>query len=302
MVRDQRIITHFVTTHGDHFLKAIKDLSQHLNMPLDGEVSLQNDVIMKVTPVQTHPKKLTPAKYEAWKMWHEVGHSIERIANFPGRSAPIKEGTVLSYLLEAFQEGLATDWLRFSAEIGLTPEMYISICDAVKKVGSTEKLKPIKDELPENISYSHIKASLTMLSSGFSFPSELNPLWRTNEVPSETAEPSPNSLNSHHADESCNTDHKLPKNGVNEECDYDDYGMLSSRKRCKVEEGTDYCSKMEATQTSIVEWLKNYDNGVALHDITTHFSGSSEENIHDLLVDLEGDFVIYQKNGVYKMF
>ncbi|XP_021773599.1 uncharacterized protein LOC110737567 [Chenopodium quinoa] len=146
------MLQHFVTTYGDHFLQAIRHLSQDLNMSLDGELSIQTVSVKKVTPVQTLPKKLTPAKFEAWRMWHEDGHSMEKIANFPGRSAPIKEGTVLSYLLEAFQEGLATDWPRFCAEIELTPEMFTNILDAVTKVGSTEKLKPIKDESPENVS------------------------------------------------------------------------------------------------------------------------------------------------------
>lgn len=288
---------HFVTTYGDHFLQAIRHLSQDLNMSLDGEVNIQALSVKKVTPVQTHPRKLTPAKFEAWRMWHEDGHSIEKIANFPGRSAPIKEGTVLSYLLEAFQEGLATDWPRFCAEIELTPEMFANILDAVTKVGSTEKLKPIKDELPENVSYSHVKAGLTMLSCGISSPSKLKPLGRTNEVP-EVAESLPNSLASCLAAESCNSDHRLPKMGKDEEGDYD----LLRSKRCKVDTGKDCCSTMEATQSSLVAWLKNHDNGVALHDIMEHFRASSEESIRTLLVGLESDFVIYQKNGVYKMF
>ncbi|KNA25986.1 hypothetical protein SOVF_000900 isoform A [Spinacia oleracea] len=290
---------HFVTTHGDHFLQAIRNVAQDLNMSLDGEIIIQNVSVKKVTPVQAYPKKLTPAKFEAWRMWHEDGHSIEKIANFPGRSAPIKEGTVLSYLLEAFQEGLATDWLRFCAEIELTPDMFTSILNAVTKVGSTEKLKPIKDELPENVNYSHIKAGLTMLSCGISSPSELNHPEKMNEVP-EAAVSSPNSLASCVAEDSCNSDSKLPKKGEDEESDYD--GDMLRSKRCKVEIGNDSRSIMEATQSSIVEWLKNYDNGVALLDIIQHFRDSSEESIHTLLVDLEGDFVVYQKNGVYKMF
>ncbi|XP_057250204.1 uncharacterized protein LOC104891323 isoform X2 [Beta vulgaris subsp. vulgaris] len=289
---------HLVTIHGDHFLQAIRHLSKDLNLSLDGELSIQHTSVKKVSSDQTNPRKLTPAKFDAWRMWHEDGQSIEKIA-FPGRSAPIKEGTVLSYLLEAFQEGLATDWPRFCAEIELTSEMFTSILEAVTKVGSTEKLKPIKDELPENISYSHLKAALTMVSCGISSPSEFKPLGRENEV-SEAAETSPNILASCHAEESCNIDCKLPENGKNEECE-DDCDIISS-KRYKVDKGIDYCNTMEDTQSSIIKWLKNYDNGVALHEIVEHFRGLSEESILTLLVGLEGDFVIYQKNGVYKMF
>lgn len=54
------------------------------------------------------------------------------------------------YILEAAREGCVIDWLRFSLEIGLTQEVYKSIQDAVLKVGK-EKLKPIKNELPEEV-------------------------------------------------------------------------------------------------------------------------------------------------------
>lgn len=74
------MLQHFVTTHGDHFLQAIRNVAQDLNMSLDGEIIIQNVSVKKVTPVQAYPKKLTPAKFEAWRMWHEDGHSIEKIA------------------------------------------------------------------------------------------------------------------------------------------------------------------------------------------------------------------------------
>ncbi|XP_029151693.1 uncharacterized protein [Arachis hypogaea] len=97
-------------------------------------------------------------------MWHEDGLSIQMIANFPGRSAPIKEQTVAEYLLEAAQEGLPFDWSRFCEVIGLTQEIESEIQGAILKVASKDKLKPIKNELPEN----HIKTYLTMQSCGVS--------------------------------------------------------------------------------------------------------------------------------------
>lgn len=72
--------------------------------------------------------------------------------NFPGRSAPIKEQTVAEYLLDAAQEGLPFDWARFSEIIGLTQEIISEIQGAITKVGSADKLKPIKNELPEDVS------------------------------------------------------------------------------------------------------------------------------------------------------
>ena len=55
-------------------------LSQDLNLSLDGEMSTQSISVKKANPVHTLPKKLTPAKFEAWRMWFEDGHSIEKIA------------------------------------------------------------------------------------------------------------------------------------------------------------------------------------------------------------------------------
>lgn len=44
------------------------------------------------------------------------------------------------------------DWTRLCHEIGLTHEMFLDTQSAILKVGSEEKLKPIKNELPEEVS------------------------------------------------------------------------------------------------------------------------------------------------------
>lgn len=72
--------------------------------------------------------------------------------NFPSRPAPIKEQTVLNYLLDAAREGFQFDWTRFCDEVGLTREIFSAIQGAILKVGTTEKLRSIKDELPEAVS------------------------------------------------------------------------------------------------------------------------------------------------------
>lgn len=64
---------------------------------------------------------------------------------------PIKEQTVIGYILDAAREGREMDWSRFCREVGLTPEIASGIRLAIAKVGSREKLKPIKDELSENV-------------------------------------------------------------------------------------------------------------------------------------------------------
>ena len=75
------------------------------------------------------------------------------LQNFPGRSAPIKVQTVLGYVLDAAREGCVVDWARLFKELGLTQEIVASIQAAILKVGSKDKLKPIKEELPEEVNF-----------------------------------------------------------------------------------------------------------------------------------------------------
>lgn len=64
---------------------------------------------------------------------------------------PIKEQTVISYILDAARDGCEMNWNRFFEETGLTPEIASQIRLAIAKVGSRERMRPIKEELPENV-------------------------------------------------------------------------------------------------------------------------------------------------------
>ncbi|XP_062081678.1 uncharacterized protein LOC133788273 isoform X2 [Humulus lupulus] len=266
---------HFVTKHGDRFLQIIKQLSQCLNLSLDGEASVQTAIARKVYPVPdqqgvvpNQPRKLTPAKLDAWKMWKEDGLSIEKIANFPGRSAPIKEQTVADYILDAAREGLAMDWTRFFQEIGFTHEMLSDIQSAILKVGSKEKLKPIKNELPEDISYAHIKVCLTLQEIGVSLT----------DITSRC--------------------HKKQGADLPIECDED---SVAKKRQRVIEPVEGIPSPPEATESSVLNWIKNFNDGVTLSDIVKHFNGSQEESINELITSLEAEFLIYKKNNVYKL-
>lgn len=65
----------------------------------------------------------------------------------------VKEQTVISYILEAARDGYEMNWARFCNEIGLTIETASQIRSAITKVGSRDRLKPIKEELPETVSF-----------------------------------------------------------------------------------------------------------------------------------------------------
>ncbi len=48
---------------------------------MDGEASFQTTTVArKVYSLSNQQKKLSPAKFEAWKMWQEDGLSIEKVA------------------------------------------------------------------------------------------------------------------------------------------------------------------------------------------------------------------------------
>ncbi|KAL1293638.1 hypothetical protein HN51_054284 [Arachis hypogaea] len=284
---------HLVTKYGDHFLRVIQQLSQGLNLSLDGEANLLNNEVRKLSTVsvKNSSKKLTPAKFEAWKMWHEDGLSIQMIANFPGRSAPIKEQTVAEYLLEAAQEGLPFDWSRFCEVIGLTQEIESEIQGAILKVGSKDKLKPIKDELPENVTYQHIKTYLTMQSCGVS----------KDDIQTQKDSESEIQQVETHCEANI-SDHSLM-----EKCDLE-MDKVASRpvefttKRQKVSDMKEINSTdFKATENSILEWLKHHDEGATLVEIQGHFNGSGEDCVVDLLNLLESDFLIYKKGGMYRV-
>eukprot|EP00257_Ricinus_communis_P020033 XP_015579180.1 uncharacterized protein LOC8286046 [Ricinus communis] len=286
---------HLVAKHGDRILQSIRHLTQELNLSLDGEASLQITVnTRKVCPTPNLQKTLSPAKFEAWKMWHEDGLSIHKIANLPSRQAPIKVETVCEYLLDAAQEGLEFDWIRFCSEIGLTGEIFSDIQGAIIKVGSREKLKPIKNELPEDVSYAHIKTFLAMQTSGMSLegmqPSHLSPSKDDpvqNKVPANSVEI---------ASLTTVTERKeLKPDPIHDE------DLCSPEKRQKTIITDGSSTALEATETSILDLLKNYDEGVSLSDILKHFKGSREDSVIDLLSSLEADFMIFKKNNLYRL-
>ncbi|KAL2470842.1 ATP-dependent DNA helicase Q-like 4A [Abeliophyllum distichum] len=310
---------HFLNTHGDCLLQSIQHLSKEMNLALDGEPNTETLTPRKVITVPNN-KRLLPAKFEAWKMWQEDGLTVHKIANFPGRAAPIKENTVIEYILEAAREGCAIDWTRFCEEIGLTQQIFTNVQHVVLKVGK-EKLKPIKTELPEEVTYTQIKVCLLMqemgtsaegISSGHHHGCGVDR--SSNEVPKlsegsdllchavegrpnrESLVDNVNGGSSLGKSEDAVSDLLFGSENTEQLLSGAD-GSPNSRKRQKVGQ----IAVVEATESSILHWLENFDDGVSLSDLLEHFSGSKEEAIVDLLNNLEGEFSIFRKNDVYKL-
>ncbi|PRQ34890.1 putative DNA helicase [Rosa chinensis] len=312
---------HLVVAHGNHFLQIIRHLSQGLNLLLDGEAPIQTAITKKVYPVSNHQqRKLTPAKFEAWRMWHEDSLSIQKIANFPGRAAPIKEQTVQEYLMEAAQEGFAIDWVRLCDEVGLTEKVISDIQCAISKVGSREKLKPIKDELQEDISYGHIKTFLTMEKCGISLDGPLpnhHNAGKDDQLLKKETELLPSSMHTSpmeepHEVKTSGRDsdaYSLDKNKETASLPFNrEQGLklpevhfedLLSKKRQKLGSPKEESkTTLKATENSILDWLST-KNGVTLSAILEHFNGSEEDCVIERLTGLESDFMIYRKNNMY---
>ena len=90
-----------------------------------------------------------PSHVVSWDMFGE-GASIREIAAERGMSAVTIEG----HVLRCAEEGLPLDWSRI-----LTEEQEALIVQAASEVGE-DKLRPIKDVLPDGIDYFMIKAAL----------------------------------------------------------------------------------------------------------------------------------------------
>ncbi|SDC37990.1 ATP-dependent DNA helicase, RecQ-like [Melghirimyces thermohalophilus] len=90
-----------------------------------------------------------PSHLITWKLWRE-GLDLETIHKERGLALT----TLENHLIRAATEGYPLDWNRL-----IPQEQEPLIRQAIEKVGGT-RLKPIKEALPENITYTTIKAVL----------------------------------------------------------------------------------------------------------------------------------------------
>ncbi|KAK6163916.1 hypothetical protein DH2020_000780 [Rehmannia glutinosa] len=226
-----------MTTYGDRLLQIIQRLSQELGISLDKEPTAESPMPSKLAAIHNN-KRLTPAKFEAWKMWQEDGLTIQQIANYPGRAAPIKEQTVHEYILEAGREGCSIDWARLCLEIGLTQEITKNIQNAVAKVGK-EKLKPIKNELSEEYQTGEALSNLGSPVENVDYQMKVDSMhddcsWRKSEDAIETV------------------DTKQPV--------ADDLTCSNKRQKLDVPR-VQQSVAVELTENSVIDWLKNFKTG-----------------------------------------
>ena len=124
-------------SYGDSFLQIIKDYS----------VKNEKKSIKVVKEEKLEDKSLV----DRYQLTYEIylqNFSLKEIAAKRGFSS----NTIIEHLSKCVEKGQVVDWSRFLDD----PEKEKKILEAINRVG-LEKLKPIKELLPEDISYEDIK-------------------------------------------------------------------------------------------------------------------------------------------------
>ncbi len=134
--------------YGDAFLAL---LQKHQNC-----AAMDHPAAVEQTPSpksekkkNTSAEKKTPSHLLTWQE-HQEGKSIAEIA----RERNLSMTTIENHLLQAFKEGHPVNWAPY-----LSQDEKTQILQAAQIVGR-DKLKPIKEALPQSISYFAIKIAL----------------------------------------------------------------------------------------------------------------------------------------------
>lgn len=123
-------------SYGEEFIGIIKNyVNENNKKPLD---------LVNKNDVSENLKDRYQSTYQAYL---EVD-TLEEIAD----KRNFTVSTIIEHLSKCQENGQAIDWSKFI----ISREVEENILDLIKKLG-IEKLKPIKDELPEDIGYDHIK-------------------------------------------------------------------------------------------------------------------------------------------------
>lgn len=123
-------------SYGEDFLAIIKEYVEK-----NGKKSI--DIVEKEI-VREDLKERYENTYRAYL----EGHGLEEIAKIRNFTPT----TILEHLSKCEENGKDVDWSRFIRD----PKIEEDILEVIKRVG-IEKLKPIKDELPEDVGYEDIK-------------------------------------------------------------------------------------------------------------------------------------------------
>jgi ATP-dependent DNA helicase RecQ len=140
---------HKLEKYGERFLTAIGDYVEEHQITVDKSVfdSAESEHHAKSAKSGTDTKKTSYELYQS-------GLSVSEIAEQRGLTA----NTVESHLLDCYVQGMPMNVCAIVSD-----EQQAQIRDAIEQVGG-EKLRPIKEALPEEISYAAIKFVIARMS------------------------------------------------------------------------------------------------------------------------------------------
>jgi hypothetical protein len=98
--------------------------------------------------------KKSPVMKFCFLLWYQ---------NLPDRPKPIKEDTVIEYISECVKAGYEVDWERFCHDADFTVKKALEVEAAVLRAGSTEFLKPIKEQSAEFVRLCHSDSTILPL-------------------------------------------------------------------------------------------------------------------------------------------
>lgn len=137
---------HKLTKYGDVFLRAIQVFCE--------ENPERQRVLQAVSPPKKAQKKAVGDSHLETLKLHQNRLTIQEIAE----TRELAESTVENHLLQCADQGHEVDFRA------LIPEEYLPLLEKAVEEAGREKLKPIKELLPEEVSYFMIKAYLYHLT------------------------------------------------------------------------------------------------------------------------------------------
>ncbi len=139
--------------YGQLFIELIQDYLRDQQEPADEEESSELEIgSPNITNEKPAKEPKMPSHIQSWNLY-QAGNNISQIA----RERELTHLTIQDHLLRCAREGYELNWPDL-----VTAEEEELIRAAVKDLG-TEKLKPLKEALPEQISYFAIKAVICRL-------------------------------------------------------------------------------------------------------------------------------------------
>ncbi|WP_141433589.1 DNA helicase RecQ [Bacillus sp. 03113] len=138
---------HKLNKYGDLF---VREIAKFCEMHPERERKIAEDEVKKNKRVKTRGKEINETSHFLTYKLIENGYTIEKAA----QERELSNMTIENHLIRCSQEGMQIDWGKF-----LSKENQMLINKAIEKAG-TDRLKPIKELLPEEISYFMIKVAL----------------------------------------------------------------------------------------------------------------------------------------------